>query len=252
MTDPPLIAVSGCRKDIGGQDFDCAGRKYTLALEQACDAIPLIVPTAGGRLDRAALLRRVDGILFTGSPSNIEPHHYDGTPSLEGTHHDPDRDATTLPLLREAVAAGVPVFCICRGFQEMNVAYGGTLHQRVHELPGMIDHREDPELDLDARYAPVHDVTLNPDGAFKAFCGFDTAMVNSLHEQAIDTLPPPLQWEVKAPDGVIEGISVRDSATFAAAVQWHPEWKVMENPFYLALFREFAAACRQRMDKPRR
>ncbi len=147
-THPPLIGVSGCRKNVDGQDFDCAGRKYTRAIELACNAVPLIIPTTGDELDRESLLERVDGLLFTGSLSNVEPHHYEGGDSEDGTLHDPHRDATTLPLIRDAVAAGVPVLCICRGFQEINVAFGGTLHQRVHEIPGKLDHREDSSLCL--------------------------------------------------------------------------------------------------------
>jgi len=246
---PPLIGVSGCRKDIYGQDFDCAGRKYTRAIELACQAVPLIIPTTGDELDRGSLLERIDGVLFTGSLSNVEPHHYEGDESQDGTLHDPHRDATTLPLIREAVAAGVPVFCICRGFQEINVAYGGSLHQQVHEVPGMLDHRENPDLELEQRYAPVHEVTFNADGFFKAFTGLDTARVNSLHGQGIDRLADPLQWEAKAPDGIIEAVSVKNANTFAAAVQWHPEWKVMDNPFYFSLFRKFADSCPEHMDK---
>ncbi len=244
----PLIGVSGCRKDIGGHDFDCAGRKYTLAIEQGCHGVPLIIPTTGDALDRESLLRRVDGLLFTGSHSNIEPHHYEGSLSAEGTLHDPHRDATTLPLIREAVAAGVPVLCICRGFQEINVAYGGTLHQKVQDVPGMRDHREDNELELDLRYAPVHSIEINPDGLFKDVVQCQSAQVNSLHSQGIDRLADGLLWEAKAPDGLIEAVSVKQAKTFAMAVQWHPEWKVLENPFYLSIFQTFAKACREYMD----
>lgn len=246
---PPLIGVSGCRKDIDGIDFDCAGRKYTRAIEQGCDAVPLIIPTTGDALDRQALIRRVDGFLFTGSLSNVEPHHYEGEQSAAGTLHDPHRDATTLPLIVEAVAAGIPVLCICRGFQEINVAYGGTLHQAVQDEPGMLDHRENPELGMDLRYAPVHNIEINPDGLLKDIVGCDSAQVNSLHGQGIDRLAAPLLWEAKAPDGLIEAASVRDASAFAIAVQWHPEWKVLEYPFYKSLFAEFAIACRDYMDR---
>jgi putative glutamine amidotransferase len=248
-TPPPLIGVAGCRKVIDGQDFDCAGRKYTRAIEMACEAVPLIIPTTGDALDRVSLLNRVDGLLFTGSLSNVEPHQYDGEESQEGTLHDPHRDATTLPLIREAVAAGVPVFCICRGFQEINVAFGGTLHQQVHQIDGMHDHREDSSLGLNERYAPVHRVDLNPEGILAKLTDQDTVQVNSLHGQGIDKLADGLQWEARAPDGLVEGVSVKNAKSFAVAVQWHPEWKALEHPFYRALFREFAEACRKQMDK---
>jgi len=244
-----LIGVSGCRKDISGIDYDCAGRKYTQAIEQGCGGVPLIIPTMGDALDRESLIERIDGLLFTGSHSNVEPHHYDGGESHDKTKHDPHRDATTLPLIRESVAAGVPVLCICRGFQEINVAYGGTLHQAVQDQPGKLDHREDPDLEPDLRYAPVHQIEINPDGIFKDIVNCESAQVNSLHGQGIDRLAAPLQWEAKAPDGIIEAVSVKDAKAFAMAVQWHPEWKVTENPFYLSLFRAFSQACREYMDR---
>lgn len=249
-TRPPLIGVSGCRKQIVGQDYDCAGRKYTRAIEDACDGVPLIIPTTGDKLDRESLLHHVDGLLFTGSLSNVEPHHYEGGESADPNLHDPHRDATTLPLIREAVAVGIPVFCICRGFQEMIVAFGGTLYQEVHKVKGMMDHRENPELSLEERYAPVHDIDINPDGFFSSFLDFSKTQVNSLHGQGCESLSDDLIWEAKAPDGLIEGVSVKGAKTFACAVQWHPEWKVMENPLYLSLFRAFSAACMEHMDKP--
>jgi len=246
---PPLIGVSGCRKDISGLDYDCAGRKYTMALELACDAVPVIMPTTGDALDRQALLDRVDGLLFTGSPSNVEPHHYEGQSSMEGTLHDRHRDATTLPLIREAVAAGVPILCICRGIQEINVAFGGTLHQKIHLLAGMDDHREKPELEPARRYAPVHDIDIKPHGLLHDIAGVLQARVNSLHEQGIDRLADDLVWEARAPDGLIEAVSVKGAKAFAMAVQWHPEWKVLDDPFYLTLFRRFSQACREYMDR---
>lgn len=248
-TRPPLIGVSGCRKQIDGQPFDAAGRKYTRAIEDACNGVPLIIPATGDKLDRESLLDRIDGLLFTGSLSNVEPHHYEGGESADPSLHDPHRDATTLPLIREAVAAGIPVLCICRGFQEMVVAFDGTLYQRVHEVDGMMDHREDSELDLDRRYAPVHSVSFNPDGALRSYLDRDEADVNSLHGQGVKNLSDQLLWEAKAPDGLIEAVSVKDAKSFACAVQWHPEWKVLEYPQYLSLFKAFANSCLEHMDK---
>lgn len=250
--NPPLIGVSGCRKELDGIDFDCAGRKYTRAIEQGCDAVPLIIPTTGDALDRQSLIGRIDGLLFTGSPSNVEPHHYKGDESAQGTLHDPKRDATTLPLIREAVDAGVPILCICRGIQEFNVAFGGTLYQRVQDEPEKIDHRANPDIDLPLRYDPVHTIDINPQGIFKDIVGCLKAEVNSLHAQGIKRLAEPLLWEAKAPDGMIEAVSVKQAGAFAIAVQWHPEWKVLENPFYLSLFKAFGQACREYMDRPSR
>jgi len=244
---PPLIGISGCRKQISGLDFDAAGHKYLSAVDHACQAIPLIIPTLGESLDRKALLNRIDGLLFTGSPSNVEPHHYNGPASDDGTLHDTHRDVTTLPLIVDAVAAGVPVFCICRGFQEFNVAFGGTLHQKVQDQPGMRDHRENLDDPLEIRYQQVHDVALNPNGILANLAGASSARVNSLHGQGVKTLGNGLQIEATAPDGLIEGISMPSAKAFALAVQWHPEWRVMDNPFYLSIFTAFANACRTRL-----
>ena len=190
------------------------------------------------------LLGRLDGLMFTGSASNVEPHHYSGPPSAPGTLHDPARDATTLPLIRKAVAAGIPVLGICRGFQEMNVAFGGTLHQKVHELEGRFDHREDVNQELDVQYGPAHEVSLTPDGLLRGLSGQDRITVNSLHAQGIDRLGDGLSIEATAPDGLVEAFRVQRARAFALAVQWHPEWKVMSNPFSRALFAAFGSAAR--------
>jgi putative glutamine amidotransferase len=185
-------------------------------------------------------------LLLTGSASNVEPHHYGGPASEPGTLHDPNRDATTLPLIPRAVAAGLPVLAICRGFQEMNVAYGGTLNPRLHEVPGNLDHRDDESLPLDAQYAPAHEVLLEPGGQLQKIAGKDRLHVNSLHSQGVEMLGPDLAVEARAPDGVIEAFRVADSATFALGLQWHPEWQFAKDPFSRALFAAFGAASRQR------
>jgi len=222
------------------------GEKYARAVLDAARAAPLLIPSLADELGFDELLQRLDGLLFTGSPSNVEPHLYEGAPSAPGTLHDPARDATTLPLIRKAVRAGVPVFGICRGFQEMNVAFGGTLHQRLHEVPGHLDHRDDGTQPLEVQYGPAHDVTLEPGGVLRALAPDDRIRVNSLHSQGIDRLGEELAVEARAPDGVIEAFRVRDAQRFALAVQWHPEWKVMSNPFSRALFAAFGQASRER------
>jgi putative glutamine amidotransferase len=241
---PPIIGVSGCRKDIDGYEYDSAPHMFIEALEKACGAVPLIVPTLGAALDRKTLLAHVDGMLFTGSVSNVEPHHYDGPDSVEGTAHDPYRDATTLPLIREAVEAGVPILCICRGFQELNVAYGGSLHQRVFEVPGLLDHRSNPKVPILERFGTAHKMTLVEGGFFAGLVGSTEIEVNSLHGQGVDRLGDGLIVQAIAPDGMIEGLSVNGARRFAAGVQWHPEFKVMENPFSRALFGAFEEAAR--------
>jgi putative glutamine amidotransferase len=242
----PLIGIPADRRMVGAHPFHMVGEKYARAVIEAADAAPLLIPALAEELGFDELLQRLDGLLFTGSPSNVEPQHYQGAASAPGTLHDPARDATTLPLIRKAVSLKVPVFGICRGFQEMNVAYGGTLHQKLHEVAGHLDHRDDESQPLEVQYGPAHDVTLEPGGVLRGLAGDDRIRVNSLHSQGIDRLGAALAVEARAPDGVVEAFRVRAAASFALAVQWHPEWQVMSNPFSRALFAAFGAASRER------
>jgi putative glutamine amidotransferase len=242
----PLIGIPADRRMIGQHPFHAVGEKYARAVLDAADAVPVLIPAMAKELRMDELIDRLDGIVFTGSPSNVEPHHYQGPPSTPGTLHDPDRDAMTLPLIRKAVEAGIPVLGICRGFQEMNVAFGGTLHQKLHEVPGHLDHRDDESQPLEVQYGPAHDVTLEPGGLLRSLSQSDTLRVNSLHSQGVERLAPDLAVEARAPDGVVEAFRVSRARRFAVAVQWHPEWKVMDNPFSRALFAAFGAASRDR------
>jgi len=242
----PLIGIPADRRMIGQHPFHAVGEKYARAVLDAADAVPVLIPAMARELRMDELIDRLDGIVFTGSPSNVEPHHYQGAPSAPGTLHDPDRDAMTLPLIRRAVDVGVPVLGICRGFQEMNVAFGGTLHQKLHEVPGHLDHRDDESQPLEVQYGPAHDVTLEPGGLLRSLAQSDTLRVNSLHSQGVERLAPELAVEARAPDGVVEAFRVPHARRFAIAVQWHPEWQVMDNPFSRALFAAFGAASRDR------
>jgi putative glutamine amidotransferase len=246
MKKRPVIGIPADRRMIGPHPFHAVGEKYIAAVAQAADCLPLLIPVLETPLEVTEVLALVDGIFFTGSPSNVEPRHYAGEPSVPGTLHDPHRDATTLSLIPRAVASGVPVLGVCRGFQEMNVAMGGTLHQRVHELAGFEDHREDKDEPLDVQYAPAHDVVLEPGGLLAKLAGSDRIQVNSLHSQGVDRLGPDLAIEARAPDGLVEAFRVAHAPALALAVQWHPEWKVMTNEFSMALFREFGRAARQK------
>ena len=242
----PLIGVSACRKQIDPHPFNIVGEKYINGVVDGADAIPMMIPPLGDRLDIEELLGRVDGLLLTGSPSNIEPQHYGGNDSVPP--HDPYRDATTLKLLRRAVEHGIPLLAICRGCQEVNVAYGGTLYPQLDQVKGMIRHREDSTQPLDEQYAPTHKLKLTDTGLLASLAGTTEVSVNSLHTQGVAELGAGLVVEATAPDGLIEAFSVQNSAAFSLAVQWHPEWKVVENSFYLAIFRAFGAACRQRLE----
>ncbi len=246
MSRLPLIGVTACTKQVGLHPYHIAGDKYVRAVAVGAGGLPLIIPSLGDLLDFDALLSSLDGLLFTGSPSNVEPHLYNGPASAPGTLHDPDRDATTLPLIRAAVAAGVPVFGICRGFQELNVAFGGSLHQKVHETGTFMDHREPENEPVEVQYAPSHPLHVQPGGVLAGLGLPDEIRVNSIHGQGVDRLAPGLRVEALAPDGLIEAISVEGAQSFALGVQWHPEWQVRSNPEYLAIFQAFGDACRKR------
>jgi len=209
----------------------------------------VLLPSLQPALDWVQLLERLDGLILPGSPSNIEPHHYSDEASYAGNVHDAARDANTLGLVRLAIAQRVPILALCRGLQEVNVALGGSLYQKVHEQPGFDDHRENHDDSLDQMYAPAHAVHLAEGGILRQLAGSAQMMVNSLHGQGIRTLAPGLAVEATAPDGLIEAVRLDRTDGFLLAVQWHPEWKVAENPFYLAIFHAFADACRQRMNQ---
>jgi putative glutamine amidotransferase len=241
----PVIGIPADRRLIGPHWFHCVGEKYIEPVSQIAEAVPVLLPSLG-ELHLADWLQSVDAILFTGSPSNVEPRHYAGPAADPGTWHDPERDATTLPMIPAAIAAGLPVLGLCRGCQEMNVAFGGTLWQKLHEVPGFMDHREDKHQTLEEQYGLRHEVRLEAGGLLAEFAGSDRLMVNSLHAQGVQTLGRGLVVEARAPDGVIEGFRVAAAPAFALAVQWHPEWKAVENPFSRALFAAFGDAARTR------
>ncbi len=245
MSRLPLIGVTACSKQIGLHAYHISGDKYVRAVASAAKGLPLILPSLANLLTSSDILDALDGILFTGSPSNIEPFHYKGPASAPSTAHDSARDATTLPLIRAAVEAGVPVLGICRGFQEMNVAFGGSLHQKVHEAGPYMDHREDDSLPLEGQYAPSHPVHVQPGGVLAGLGLASEIQVNSIHGQGIERLAPGLRVEAVAPDGLIEAVSVIEGKAFALGVQWHPEWQVSSNPDYLAIFQAFGDACRK-------
>jgi putative glutamine amidotransferase len=239
----PVIGIPCDHRMLGPHPFHAVGEKYVLAVSEGAGAIPFLIPVLETPLDLEGLMDRLDGVMLTGSPSNVAPWRYAGAKPRDGVPQDERRDATTLPLLKAVVARGMPLLAICRGFQELNVAYGGTLHQHVEEVPGRIDHREDKTAPLDMQYAPVHDVHLTDRGLLRKFAGGASVIrVNSLHGQGIDKLAEGLAIEAVAPDGQIEGVAVKGAPGFALGVQWHPEWKFWEDAFSTALFAAFGQA----------
>lgn len=245
MSRQPVIGVTACTKQVGLHPNHIAGDKYLRAVALS-GGLPLIIPALGELIDQDTLLASLDGLLLTGSPSNVEPSRYNGPASVAGTPHDPLRDATILPLIRKAVAAGVPLLGICRGFQEINVSFGGSLHQRVQEQPGMLDHREPSEEPVEVQYAPRHSVRVQPGGVLAGLGLPQEFTVNSIHGQGVQRLAPGLRVEALAPDGLVEALSVEQAPAFALGVQWHPEWQMQTNPNSLAIFQAFGEACRKR------
>ncbi|MCG6932251.1 MAG: gamma-glutamyl-gamma-aminobutyrate hydrolase family protein [Gallionella sp.] len=242
----PVVLIPADYRQLGDHPFHVVGHKYVDAVVQAAGAFPLVIPALGTMGEMEAALAVADGILLSGAVSNVHPSHFDQAVRDPSLPLDPGRDGMTLPLIRAAVKAGIPVFGICRGLQEINVAYGGSLHQAVHQNAGMSDHREAKAGSLEERYGLVHPVRTVAGGKLAAITGSSEIMVNSLHGQGIDRLGAGLVAEAYAPDGLIEAISISGAKSFALAVQWHPEWNVLNVPAYLAIFRAFGEACRLR------
>jgi len=238
----PIVVVPACTTLIEGYTFDAVGRKYTAAIAEVAECQPLHVPVGTGMSDIGAILEVADAILLTGSRSNVAPEQYGEETPIKLDALDPLRDALTLPLIRAAVERKTPLFAICRGFQELNVALGGSLHQAVHDVDGHTDHRARYELPLDEMYGPVHMVSLR--GRLRDWIGNDKLMVNSLHWQGIARLADGLQPEAFAEDGLIEAVRGPDDETFCLGVQSHPEWGAKLNPVSTSLFRRFGAAAR--------
>jgi len=253
--DPrPLIGLTACRLyGAHGLPIHKVSESYITGVMDGAGGLPLMLPAVGERLDVADLdriLASLDGLLVTGSPSNVDPVHYNGDAARLDSERDPARDATTLPLIGRAIERAVPVLAICRGIQELNVAFGGTLHQHVEEVPGRLDHRSDKSMPMAQRFdKPAHHVTLTKDGVLQRILGGVTVIeVNTLHGQAIDRPGDRIAIEAVAPDGTIEAVSVADAPAFAIGIQWHPEWRVLEDPHARALFAAFGDACRSRAE----
>jgi putative glutamine amidotransferase len=239
----PLVWLPACHRHL---DLSDPGG-YTVLADRYASAVtalglqPVLFPMAGAA-DVAHLLPMVDGVLLTGSPSNVEATHFGGA-ALATDLLDPRRDALTMALVPAAIATGTPLFGVCRGLQEMNVALGGSLHQQVHAEPGLMDHREPHGEEIEVQFATRHEVRLVPGSAFAQWAGGTIAQVNSLHGQGIKRLGEGLVPEALAPDGLVEGVRVANARAFAFGVQWHPEWRHESNPFYARTFEAFAAAC---------
>ena len=238
--------VCNCR-EIDGHRIQATGQGYVDAVAEGAGALPLLLPALGDSCDVEAMLDRIDGLLLTGGRSNVEPRRYNG-PEVECGPHDPARDGAAIALARGAVERGLPLLGICRGLQEINVAFGGSLHPKLHEVPGRLDHRG-AHLPLPERTAPRHKVRLTPGGLLARLLGTEEIAVNTLHGQGIDRLGDGLAVEAVCEDGTIEGFSMPGARGFALGVQWHAEIGVREIPLHAAIFEAFGAAVRAHAEK---
>lgn len=250
--NPPLVAVPANTKELEAYRWHGAADTYLQAIVHGVSGIPLIVPYLGAAVDYDALAGRIDGVLLTGGRTNVHPESYGAPSDPRAEPHDPSRDALAFALARAALRHGVPLFAICRGVQELNVALGGSLYSEVQEIEGRHDHRAPKSEDRDERFAIRQDVEVASGGVLAGILGAGTVRVNSLHRQAIDRLGEGLVVEATAPDGTIEAVSVAGAPTFALGVQWHPEYWVRTDPPSAKLFAAFAAAVRKRMDERQR
>ena len=238
----PIVLVPADNRMLGEHPFHVAGKKYVDAVRLA-GCLPLVVPWASAdEVDE--LLHHADGVLLTGSPSNVHPSHFGEEVHNPELPLDPARDEWTLPLTRKAIAQGVPLLAICRGFQETNVALGGTLHQAVQEQPGKHDHRAPPDWPAEVQYGLAHDVEVVPGGLLSSILGSGPVQVNSVHGQGARDLAPGARAEAVAPDGLVEAFTLPAAPGFNLCLQWHPEWRAADNPVSMKLLRAFGAACR--------
>lgn len=241
----PLVAVSTDVRQFENYTWHAAPQQYLEAAIAGAGVLPVLVPSFGERLDLDRLLSAVDGVMLTGSKSNVHPALYGGEATEANGPYDTARDATTLPLIRKAIERGVPLLAICRGIQELNVALGGTLATEIQERDGALDHRAPSSEDQDERFSIRQSVAIKPGSCLAGVFGAGEVMVNSVHRQAVDRLGARLQVEAVAEDGTVEAVSVREARAFAVGVQWHPEYWVKSDSTSQKIFRAFGEAARQ-------
>ena len=243
----PIVGVLANAHLINDQYWiQGSSRMNVEAIADAADAMPLIIPSLPGRLELDDILPACDGFLLTGGRPNVHPEEYGHKPTAAHGDFDRDRDGIALPLIRSCVERGQPILGVCRGFQEFNVAMGGTLHYRVHQVDGFNDHRMPREGDIEHKFSERHIVVTLENGQFHRLCGQREVMVNSLHAQAVKEVAPEFEIECVSIDGVIEGISHTSSKAFCVGVQWHAEWRFENNVLSDALWKAFGNACRER------
>jgi len=243
MKTRPVLGVIACERSVNGEAAQVVMQRYLRAALQYADCSALIVPSLPDLVDADDLAGRLDGLLLTGSPSNIEPHRYGAGDAGEGPF-DPSRDEMAAQLVEAMLARGRPVFGICRGLQEINVLLGGTLRRDLSAPDATLAHHAPEGAQLAAMFAHEHPVTLARDGILARALGAETLTVNSVHYQGVERLAPGLRAEAHAADGVVEAVSGQVGGAPVLAVQWHPEWKTDDNVQSQAFFRMLGCALR--------
>jgi len=241
MTAAPIVGLPADTFEKSGFIFHSVGDKYLRAVAEISRCQPLMIPSSEV-ISIDDVLDQLHGLVLTGAPSNVHPPHYGDQPSVDHEPYDHARDMTTFQLIRKAVDRGMPFFCICRGFQELNVVLGGTLETELQRGSGRLDHRAQPSEDVNVRYGPAHKISITPGGLLEKILDKRETMVNSIHRQGIRNLAPLLAVEAVAPDGIIEAASVKGAKSFAFGTQWHPEFRAWENPDSVKLFAAFGDA----------
>jgi putative glutamine amidotransferase len=250
MTAAPIVGLPADTFEKGGFLFHSVGDKYLRAVAERAKCQPLMIPSSEV-INVDDVLDQLHGLVLTGALSNVHPPHYGDQPSADHEPYDHARDMIALPLIRKAIDRGMPLFCICRGFQELNVVLGGTLETELQRGQGRLDHRATPSEDVSVRYGPAHKIAITPGGFLERILGKSETMVNSIHRQGIRKLAPALAIEAVAPDGIVEAVSVKGAKSFAFGTQWHPEFRAADNPDSVKLFSAFGQAVRAyRASKP--
>ncbi|WP_112321494.1 gamma-glutamyl-gamma-aminobutyrate hydrolase family protein [Oceanibium sediminis] len=239
----PVVGIIGNHHMVNDEyPAQAVGRSNLEAVGRVTGALPLMIPAMPEIVDIADLLDAVDGVLLTGGRPNVHPSLYGHEPTEAHGTFDLDRDNLVLPLIRACVERGTPLLGICRGFQEVNVAFGGTLHPEIRDLPGRMNHRMPPDGTLEEKFALRHKVHLTPGGRFARVFGAEEVLVNTLHGQGIEEPGARVIIEGHAPDGTPEAIHIEGARGFAMAVQWHPEWNADQDPVSRPLFEAFGRA----------
>ena len=244
MRRKPVVLMSMGAQERKGHDYQVMTTKYIRPLVEHAGCVPLLAPTCFGGDDIEQYLSMVDGVYLTGAGSNIDPSLYRQENLTPEKQQDIYRDQFDLPLIHAALHMGLPVFAICRGMQELNVALGGDLHQKLYAVPGMNDHRENGDAPVEQQYADAHAIHITPNNWLAKLLGCEEINVNSLHGQGIKTLGKGVQPLAYAQDGCIEACYLPEFSQFTLAVQWHPEWKAAQNPHSVKMFEAFGYACR--------